>query len=176
MAGAPDKLTDEVHAVIVEAAREGNFLRTIAARARISSQTLRNWRKRGRRLVEDVPPEEWTQEDQRWIGFLRDLEAAEAEAEADLQTKIRNSEDWRAHSWLLARRWSQRWSQRAENLLQTEEEDVTEEEELLRDGETRALLDALAERVACLSARHSARVEPRSIPASASPSEPEPTS
>jgi transposase-like protein len=100
--GRRTKLTPEVHNLIVEAIRVGNYVETSAQAAGISKQTLYRW----------LDQAEDDNADQIYRDFRDALESARAEAEKmDLEIITRAAHDgsWQAAAWKLERRTPQRW-------------------------------------------------------------------
>lgn len=94
----PNLYNAERHRVIVESVREGNFRETAAAKAGVSSVTLRNWERAGARGKEP------------YVQFATDLDQAEAEAESTMLSSLKAAglADWRALAWVLERRGAKR--------------------------------------------------------------------
>jgi hypothetical protein len=100
--GRPGKLTAARQRRIIDAIRLGARRDEAAAAAGISRRSLQNWLARG----------ELDGERGRYRDFAEAVRTAEAQAElAALRTieKAAAGGDWRASSWLLERRFPQRW-------------------------------------------------------------------
>lgn len=116
--GRPTSLTLEVQTTIVAALRAGNYRTTAAALAGVSRQTILNWLARGSDGVEP------------YASFLRDVELAEAESEAELVAEVRAARAavvgvsgpdlWQARMTLLERRFPHRWSARVRTTVDEE--------------------------------------------------------
>jgi hypothetical protein len=93
--GRPTKRTPEREQRLLEAIRAGNTLRASSAYAGVSEDTLAIWR-------------------QRYSDFSESLTRAIAESEVVLVAIVRKaaSEDWKAASWLLERRFHESWGKR----------------------------------------------------------------
>jgi hypothetical protein len=109
----PSKLTPEVHDKIVKLVRAGNYRETACAAAGITSRTMRDWMKLGDSGLEP------------YEAFLRDVDQAEAEAEARDVTQIAkaSADDWRAAAWRLERKSHERWAYRGKEELTVRTED-----------------------------------------------------
>jgi transposase len=100
--GRRTKLTPEVHNLIVEAIRVGNYVETSAQAAGITKQTLYRW----------LEQAEDDNADQIYRDFRDALESARAEAEKmDLEIITRAAHDgsWQAAAWKLERKHPNRW-------------------------------------------------------------------
>lgn len=99
--GRPTKLTPEVHEIIVEAVRAGNYIETAALAAGIHRDTFYGWLERAK----DEPGSIYSD-------FSDALESAKAEAEKrDLSIISQAAHDgsWQAAAWKLERKHPQRW-------------------------------------------------------------------
>jgi len=94
--------------------RRGNFREMACAQVGITSQTLRNWLRRGVGPGAEEP----------FIQLVMDVERAEAEGEDLLITGIRRagSTDWRALAWIAERLASQRWGYKAQAQVDVQKE------------------------------------------------------
>ena len=96
------KLTSELTQKIVTAIRAGNYAKVAAALVGISEATYYSWLEQAKKP--DASPE--------LLEFLESIERAEALAEIDSVTRIRQAADngtWQAASWLLERKHGERW-------------------------------------------------------------------
>lgn len=109
--GRPDKLTPDVHERIVALTRAGNFMETAAAAAGIDRETLRQWLKKGARVLEDSDdPKEL-----KFKAFADAVTEAAGASEATLLTLISNSArggTWQAAAWILERKFPDRYGRR----------------------------------------------------------------
>lgn len=99
----PTKLTQEVHDLIVEAVRAGNYYEVAARAAGVEASTFYKWMKRGREG-----------KGKRYVEFFHAVEQARAEAERESVEIVRNAakKDWAAASWWLERIAPARWGRR----------------------------------------------------------------
>lgn len=99
--GRPSKLTPETKHRLFEALKRGAHLETACQCANISFQTLRDWIKKG----ESAKTGEFFE-------FSEEVNKTIADAEIALVSKIRiaSEDDWKAASWILERRHSDRWA------------------------------------------------------------------
>jgi transposase len=113
----PTKLTAAVQRRIVEAVRNGAPRETAAEAAGVAKSTLFRWLAQGR--AADAPA--------RFRDFAEALERADAEYELHAVARIERAaaEDWRAQAWRLARKFPQRYGQRA--LLEVASVESTEQ-------------------------------------------------
>ena len=101
----PTKLTPEVEERVVRAIRAGNYPEVAAAHAGIHPATYYRWMERGA-LAGNAA------EDEPFRRFRSEVERALADAEAAavaLIGKAARDGDSRAATWLLERRFSERW-------------------------------------------------------------------
>lgn len=98
------KLTPERQTTICDLVRAGNDLSVAAACAGISRSTLFGWLRHGEAEESGV-----------YRDFTDALRQAEAEAEAEMLTRIRTAalDTWQAAAWYLERRHPDRWGRRA---------------------------------------------------------------
>ena len=100
----PSKLTPAVQAKLCDAIRAGNYLETAAAFVGIDASTMHRWLKRGRSERKGVRHE---------FAVAVDKGLADSEAMAVARvTKAASEGTWQASSWLLERRFSERWGRR----------------------------------------------------------------
>ena len=99
MASPNAKWTPEVQALIVESLRAGNFREVACAAAGITSRTLHNWCARGDKGEEP------------YAALAAEVNAAEAEIETRAVKSISKSDDIRAVTFFLERRFPKRWAQ-----------------------------------------------------------------
>jgi len=104
--------TPEIGETICKILRRGNFREMACAQVGITSQTLRNWIRKG--VAGEEPLDQ----------FVRDLEKAEAEAEDLLLMGIRKAgaNDWKSFAWILERMASQRWGYKAQAQVDVQKE------------------------------------------------------
>lgn len=142
----PTSLTPEVHALVVEAIRKGNYKRTAAQLAGICEKTLYNWEERG--AAGEEP----------FAEFLQAVKSAEAEAETKLLEEIRTAQGsipgeggrgpdlWQSKAWILERRWPKRWAARVRQAVTEELDAFTDRLQRRLDEATyRKVLDASRE-------------------------------
>jgi hypothetical protein len=104
--GRPIKLTRARMEMIVTAVRLGCPAGLAAALGGICRRSFYNWRGRGARALEaesrgeSIPPRE-----RLFADFAFAVQRAEAEWEHQLLQEIAASDDWKAHAWLLERRF-----------------------------------------------------------------------
>jgi len=94
--------------------KRGNFREMACAQVGITSQTLRNWIRRGVGADGAEP----------FVQFVIDLEKAEAEGEDLLLMGMRRAgkDDWRSYAWILERLGSQRWGYKAQTQVDVQKE------------------------------------------------------
>jgi len=95
-AGAPCKLTPEVHKIIVKAVRNGLPWVHAAALAGIDERTLINWRNEGEKEIDGI-----------YFQLIRDIKKAHADWVQERLDHIRSAGDagnWTADAWQLERR------------------------------------------------------------------------
>ena len=102
MAGRPTKLKKETTEKILKLIRMGNYRETACAAAGVNARTMRNWLQWGA----DGEP--------GYAEFAEAMEEAESQAEAGLLMGIRQSTDWKAHAFILARRFGKNWTEKTE--------------------------------------------------------------
>lgn len=102
----PTKLTPEIHTAIVTSITNGNYAIIAAKAAGISETSYYEWLKRG--TEGDNPPSPFAE-------FAEAIACAEAKAEARSVGILAGSDDWRAHTEYLKRRYPNRWSERIES-------------------------------------------------------------
>jgi transposase len=121
--GRPTVLTPDVQAAIVDALRKGNYRSTAAAAAGIHRNSLTNW-------------EKWGEEGREpYADFVTAMQQAEAQAEMDLVSEIRNAEPgiptvkspdlWQAKAWILERRYGGKWCARVKQQVAENVEALT---------------------------------------------------
>lgn len=96
------KLTSELIQKIATAIRAGNYAKVAAALVGISEATYYSWLEQAKKP--DASP--------LLLEFLESVERAEALAEIESVTRIRQAADngtWQAASWLLERKHGERW-------------------------------------------------------------------
>lgn len=96
----PTKLSQELHARIVDAVRAGNYIETAAAYAGVNKSTLYAWLKKGARSASGP-----------FWEFSNAIEKALASAEVRDVALIGKAADtqWQAAAWRLERKHPQRW-------------------------------------------------------------------
>lgn len=108
-------LTDELIGLIAEMVARGCYGYTAAKFCGVSSTAWNRWRslntKARAKLESGKPIESLTEREERALRLWCAVRDAEAEAEATLVQRIyqASADDWRAGSWMLARRHPQRW-------------------------------------------------------------------
>jgi hypothetical protein len=110
--GRPTKLTPEIHAIIVNAIAEGNYIETAAACAGISKETLHSWLRRGARSETGIHRR-----------FADDVNKATAKSEQEGIRNIRgaaarDAKHWTAEAWYMERRFGDRWSRKDRTKLE----------------------------------------------------------
>lgn len=101
--GRKTKLTPETQQRICKALRAGTYRKTAAATAGIGEKTFYTWLARGE-----------TENAGAYHYFVEAVQLAEAEGEAHLLATIHAASklDWRAASWILERKYPDRWGRR----------------------------------------------------------------
>lgn len=97
------KFTEERRRIIVEALEKGHYLTVAAALAKVDTDTIYLWLKRGRAASSG-----------RYYEFARAVEEAMAVAE-DVSVAIIDGaagDDWRAAAWKMERRHPDRWGKK----------------------------------------------------------------
>lgn len=104
MAGRPSKLTPEVQTKIVKVLADGGHYVTAATVAGVEYTTFRNWMLRGAQAHSG-----------QYFDFLNAVKAAEAQAEAEAVAAWKSAipDSWQAARDFLARRFPERWSDKA---------------------------------------------------------------
>lgn len=104
MAGRPSKLTHEVQERIVKVLANGGHYVTAATAAGVDYTTFRNWMLQGTQARSG-----------QYFDFFHAVKAAEAQAEADAVEAWKGAipESWQAARDFLARRFPERWSDKA---------------------------------------------------------------
>lgn len=104
--------TPELGANLCRVLARGNFREMACAQVGITTQTLRNWLRRG------VAGEE------QFAELLLNVEKAESTSEDLLVTGIQaaGKQDWRALAWILERLASQRWGYKAQAQVDVQKE------------------------------------------------------
>lgn len=98
--GRPNILSKKIQDTVVEWLRAGNTQRAAAAAAGISFDTLKRWRKLGKRGNDE------------YLDFFTQTELAASACESDLVRVIRGAAsagDWKPAAWMLERRFSKEW-------------------------------------------------------------------
>ncbi len=108
--GRPTKLNEETAKRIVQLVRAGNWFETACAAAEVTSQTVRNWIRKG---TADLKAGRVTEA----AAFARSIESAGAYAEARIVNEISKavSRDWRAGAWILSKKNPERFGDRVRN-------------------------------------------------------------
>lgn len=133
-AGRKDKLTPEVQKKIINALELGAYIKTACDFAGISRETFYNWLKKGE-----------LETDSKYADFLAQVNKTLAKAELHSLQKIKESEQWQAHAWILERRFNSRWGKR-EALEVTDENTVGSA--IKWDEEVTELISELTRRLA----------------------------
>jgi hypothetical protein len=138
--GSKPELTRRLHDFIIEQIKAGSYRNRAASAAGIAVSTFYRWLTKGRDelarmrsargLAIRVQPEL-----KRFADFYLDVERAEADAELDCVTIIRNAavSNWSAAAWLLERKFPERYTTGRVLKIQIE----TEQEEFLAKLEKR---------------------------------------
>jgi hypothetical protein len=96
--GRPSKATPETMEKVLDGIKAGLSYEGACGLARISWNTFNNWKKKGETATSG-----------KFFQFLRELEYAEAIAEAELLKRIKKDPDTKYACWLLERRHPNRW-------------------------------------------------------------------
>ena len=99
--GRPSKADDERMQKILDGIKAGLSYQGACGLARVSYSTFLAWRKEGE-----------TGKSEKFSKFLRELEYAEAVAEAEQLKKIKNDPDTKYACWILERRHPDRWGKK----------------------------------------------------------------
>lgn len=104
--------TPELGSNLCKVLARGNFREMACAQVGISTQTLRNWLRRG------------VEGEEQFAELLLNVENAEAQSEDLLITGIQaaGKQDWRALAWILERLASQRWGYKAQAQVDVQKE------------------------------------------------------
>jgi hypothetical protein len=96
----PSKLTPEVQERVCAAVRAGNYMEAASAFAGVTYTTVRSWLRRGKGARRG-----------KFLGFLRAVQKAQADAEATVVAQWRQAcpDNWQACRDFLARRYPDRW-------------------------------------------------------------------
>jgi transposase len=129
--GCPIKLTPEIQKTLCDLLRVGMYINVSCQMARISEKTFYNWMERGKAEAERVEKGQRSKEPE-FYSFLQSVTQAMAEFEARALVSIdkaangrgaeydRNGKlirpaieaDWKAATWLLERKFPDRWGKR----------------------------------------------------------------
>lgn len=117
LTGRPTKLTPERQAKIVDCISKGNYLITACQAAGVSYDALNDWMNKAK-VEEDNGGGMYYQ-------FLHAVKKAEAEAEAELASMIRETalekREWLPGMTFLERRHPDRWGRKDRSLIQIDE-------------------------------------------------------
>lgn len=104
----PTKLTAEVHEQIISLIKLGNYRETAAAAAGIDRLTLRAWLRKG------------AAGNRTYAKFSKEMDKAEAEAESAHVLRIVSAsiEDYRAATWILSRKYADKWGDKVQLIVQ----------------------------------------------------------
>ena len=103
------KLTPKRFELIVKMLSRGHYLTTAAKTAGISSATLAVWRKRGRDDGDGI-----------YFEFAQAVDDAHAKGEVTLVDHVISAVakgEWRAATWILERKYGERWAKKSEIAL-----------------------------------------------------------
>ncbi len=100
--GRPTILSEEITERILKHLSKGNYVKPSVEAAGISYETFRTWMIRGEQ-------DKAAGLDTPYSALAVRLAHAQAEAEAALVDKLRETEDWRAQAFILERRHRDRW-------------------------------------------------------------------
>ena len=159
------KFTPRARRIVLEYLRDGTFKSTAAEAAGISPNTLENWLLRGE-----------SEEKGAYRQFYVEFKQVEAAVKRDYIQCILTAAhkgDWRAASWLLARRFPSLWGAEAARNFHSHGSFNGELEELLQDENVRRSLDAAAERMEELSTGHRSQMQSRALPSGKTSRDPE---
>src|SRR5215213_8049104 len=109
----PTKLTPEVEERLVHAISVGASFKDACAHARISFQTLQNWKKRARRAAEQAgEPGGESEDTDQFVEFLDRIKKAEADAAVGWLSTMNKAarRDWKAAAWMLERRYPESYN------------------------------------------------------------------
>jgi hypothetical protein len=125
--GIKPSLSRPIHDFIVEQIKAGSYREPAAKAAGICHSTFRNWVCRGHREIDRLknhPNTKPLEREQRYLDLVLDIQRAEADAELDCVTIVRNAavSNWSAAAWLLERKLPERFSMNRTLKLQIEEE------------------------------------------------------
>jgi hypothetical protein len=111
--GRPTKLSDDVKNLLLSAIAAGNHLEPACNLAGIDYSTFRNWMRKGEQVSKG-----------EYFDFFQEVTRAIAQAEAVLLGRVKRAseEDWRAATWILERRYSDRWSNKQRIQIELEKE------------------------------------------------------
>ena len=99
--GRPTKADDERMQKVLDGIKAGLSYQGACGLARVSYSTFLVWRHKGE-----------SEESEKFSKFLRELEYAEAVAEAEQLKKIKNDPDTKYACWILERRHPERWGKK----------------------------------------------------------------
>ena len=99
--GRPSKLTPELKERLLKAIRLGSTFETACQSTGISYRAFRLWMNKGENASSG-----------EYFHFFQEVTRAIADAEMLLLSRIHaaSQSDWRAASWVMERRWPERWS------------------------------------------------------------------
>jgi hypothetical protein len=105
--GRPSKADDERMQKVLDGIKAGLSYQGACGLARVSYSTFLVWRHKGE-----------SEESEKFSKFLRELEYAEAIAEAEQLKKIKNDPDTKYACWILERRHPDRWGRVERNKVE----------------------------------------------------------
>jgi len=101
--GAPNKLTDDRHALIIECLRKGYSMEATAALAGVVKSTIYRWLRKAKEGDEYYGP------------FLMAMQEASAQFEGEAIDAIvgaGKNGTWQAYAWMMERKHPERWGKR----------------------------------------------------------------
>lgn len=112
---AKTKLTTELHEAIVSAIENGCYTSVAVEAAGLDESTYYKWLKRGEAELDRVEVDSRRsvkKSEEPFVQLFQSVTCARGASEANLVKAVRDASvaDWRAATWLLERRFSERWA------------------------------------------------------------------
>ena len=145
--GRPTKLTPELHKIIVEAVRAGNYVETAAALADVSKESLYKWLRRGSREIQRVEASHLRRIQNTeviYVNFVDAVQNAQAAAESEdlgLIGKASKSGAWQASAWRLERKFPNKWGHKARVEVTGKEGEPIKHEDVTKPSEAEQIRD-----------------------------------